>query len=74
MREPPRSGLVGAWFPGAGGDADGVPGVDRHQQADQRADLVLAELGRDLVAWASKSRRTGICVTVSAVMDAALRI
>ena len=28
--------LVGAWLPGAGGDADRVPGVDGHDQADQR--------------------------------------
>jgi len=36
--------LVGAGLPGAGGDADGVPGVDGHDEADQRPDLVRAEL------------------------------
>src|SRR5215472_14100472 len=43
------SGLVGAGGPGTGADRDRVPGVDGDDQAQQRGDLVLRELGRDRV-------------------------
>src|SRR6202162_2763584 len=42
--EPSSLRVVGAGNPGARADADGVPGVDGHDEADQRGDLRRAEL------------------------------
>src|SRR5580700_5949180 len=41
--------VVRAGNPGAGADADGIPGVDGHDEADQRGDLLRAELGRHVL-------------------------
>ena len=55
--------------PGAGGDADRVPGVDRHDQADERTELVGGEVrrgGRPAVRPGRGSGATRVIDSVSA--------